>query len=62
MLILTRRPGESIILDNKIKITYLGNLYRQARIGIEADLDITIHREEIQEKINRGEVHEKKES
>lgn len=52
MLILTRRLDESIIINNDIKVTILGIKGNQIRIGIEAPKDITIHREEIQNKIN----------
>ena len=55
MLILSRRPGESIIINNNIKITFLGNQrFNQGRLGIEAPSDISIHREEIQDKINKA--------
>lgn len=56
MLILSRRPGESIVINKDIRITYLGNnRCTQARIGIEAPKEISVHREEIQERINNGE-------
>ena len=49
MLVLTRKPQESIILglDGKIKFTILGVKGNQVRIGIEAPKDIDVHREEI---------------
>lgn len=60
MLILTRRPGESIVIDKNIKITYLGNQRcSQARIGIEAPIEISVHREEIQDRIDNGEPFDK---
>lgn len=53
MLILTRRPGESIIIDENIRVTYLGsNRGNQIRIGVEAPKDVTVHRQEIQDRIN----------
>ncbi|HHS83671.1 MAG TPA: carbon storage regulator [Gammaproteobacteria bacterium] len=50
MLILTRRKGESIIVnegDDEITITVLGIDRGQVRIGIEADKSIPIVREEL---------------
>lgn len=48
MLVLTRRPGESIILGNNlIKIKVLNSTGQCVRLGIDADKDLSIHREEI---------------
>lgn len=47
MLILTRRPGESIIIGNDIKITFLDIKGSQLRIGIQAPKHLMVHREEI---------------
>lgn len=55
MLILSRRPKEAFIIDGNIKITFLGlNSHGQCKFGIDAPREITIHREEIQERINQG--------
>lgn len=51
MLILTRKPLESIMIDDDIKITILGNTGHQIRIGIEAPKSRSVHREEIYLKI-----------
>lgn len=52
MLILTRKPSESIIIgDNKVKIKILSIKGRQVRLGITADESISVHREEIYNKI-----------
>lgn len=60
MLILSRRRGESIIIDNRIKVIFLGNQGpNQVKLGIEAPEEISIHREEIQEKINKNIPEEK---
>ena len=47
MLILTRKLGESIKIGNDITITLLESKGKQIKIGIEAPLHTTIHREEI---------------
>jgi carbon storage regulator len=51
MLILTRRVSESIIINDDINITVLGVKGHQVRLGITAPKDITVHREEIHQKI-----------
>jgi carbon storage regulator len=47
MLILTRKPGESIIIGDDIKITFLDMKGNQLRIGIQAPKHLMVHREEI---------------
>ncbi len=51
MLILTRKPGETIVIGDNIKVTILSVASKQIRIGIDAPKDITVHREEIYNKI-----------
>ena len=50
MLILTRRPEESIIIDGDIKLKILSVRGNQVRIGFEAPSDVTIMREELLDK------------
>jgi carbon storage regulator len=54
MLILTRRPGESLILElpggEQITVTVLEVKGNQVRIGTDAPGDVTIVREELLEK------------
>jgi carbon storage regulator CsrA len=54
MLVLTRRLGESIAIDDEIKITVVQIKGKQVRIGIEAPRDTVIHREEIYRAIKSG--------
>jgi len=51
LLILTRKLGESIAIGDDIKVSVLGIHGRQVRIGIEAPLDVIVHREEIYLKV-----------
>ena len=51
MLILTRKLGETLIIGDDIKVSVLGVKGGQVRIGIEAPDNVSIHREEIYEKI-----------
>ena len=51
MLILTRRAGESVIIGDDVKITVLAIKGNQIRLGIDAPKDVSVHREEIYERI-----------
>ncbi len=53
MLVLTRRIGESIIISDDIVIRVL-DVSGQVKLGIEAPQDISVHREEIYDKIKAG--------
>jgi carbon storage regulator len=47
MLILTRKPGESLFIGDKIKVVVVEIKGNQIRLGIEAPSDVRILREEI---------------
>jgi carbon storage regulator len=51
MLVLTRKLGESIAIDDHIKIRVIAIKGKQIRLGIEAPRDTKIHREEVYEAI-----------
>lgn len=51
MLVLSRKPGESIVINKDIKISYFGSSQSgTAKIGIEAPDDVRVLREELIEK------------
>jgi len=52
MLILTRRLGESIIIEDNIKVTVVDINKQQIKLGIDAPKHITINREEVAKKVN----------
>ncbi len=57
MLILTRRISESVIIGDNVKITVLGVKGSQVRLGIDAPKDVSVHREEIYERIKQEQTH-----
>jgi len=50
VLILTRRPSETIYIGENVTITVLGVVGNQVRFGIEAPRSITIDRAEVHER------------
>jgi carbon storage regulator len=51
VLILTRRAGESIKIGDDVTVTVLGIKGGQIRIGINAPDDVTVHRNEVYDRI-----------
>lgn len=53
MLILTRRAGETLMIGDEVTITVLGVKGNQVRIGVNAPKTVSVHREEIYQRIQR---------
>jgi carbon storage regulator len=51
MLVLSRKIGESVIIQNNIKITVLEISGNQIKLGFEAPDDVPIYRQEVYERI-----------
>ena len=56
MLILTRRVGEKLVIGENVTVTVLGVKGNQVRIGIDAPRDVTVHREEVYERILKEKI------
>ena len=52
MLILTRRVGESLRIGDEVSVTVLGIKGSQLRIGVNAPKSVSVHREEVYDRIN----------
>lgn len=51
MLILTRRVGETLVIGDDVTVTVLSVRGNQVRIGVNAPKNVTVHREEIYQRI-----------
>jgi len=51
MLILSRKVGESLVIGDDIVVTVLSIRKHQIRFGISAPSDVSVHREEVYERI-----------
>ncbi|MEY0663811.1 carbon storage regulator CsrA [Providencia rettgeri] len=51
MLILTRRVSEEVMIGDDIKIKILGVKGNQVRIGVAAPEEVSVHREEIYQRV-----------
>jgi carbon storage regulator len=51
MLVLTRRVGEAIRIGGDVSVTVLGVKGCQVRIGIQAPQSVSVHREEVFDRI-----------
>jgi len=54
MLIIARKPGEKITIGDDTVITLLEVKDNQVRVGIEAPRHITVHRQEVYDRIKKA--------
>jgi carbon storage regulator len=50
MLVLTRRIGETIVIDNSVRITVLEMKGDRVRLGVAAPPDVVVDRQEVHER------------
>ncbi len=51
MLVLSRKNGQKLIIDDKIEIVVIESSYNAVKLGIVAPKDVTVLREEIYQEI-----------
>ena len=54
MLILSRKSGESIVIDGRITVKIVRLDGEVVKVGIEAPSDVPVHRQEVYEEIQRN--------
>ncbi|QJQ96876.1 MULTISPECIES: carbon storage regulator CsrA [Halomonadaceae] len=55
MLILTRRIGETLMIGDEVTVTILGVKGNQIRVGINAPKHVSVHRDEIYQRVKQEE-------
>lgn len=66
MLVLTRKPREAVVVggtngfERLLKVTVLEIKHGRVRLGFEAAADVPIHRGEIWQRIQNGELPERR--
>jgi carbon storage regulator len=51
MLVLTRKPGEGIVIGDGICVTVLATNGGRVKLGVVAPAEVPVHREEVQHRI-----------
>jgi carbon storage regulator len=54
MLILSRKPGESIVIDGRITVKIIRLDGDIIKLGIEAPREVPVHRQEVYEEIQKN--------
>jgi carbon storage regulator len=54
MLILSRKPGETLVIDGKIRVKVIRVEGDVVKLGIEAPAEISIHRQEVYDEIQKN--------
>jgi carbon storage regulator len=54
MLILSRKLGESIVIDGRIHVTVMRVEGEVVKLGITAPIEVPVHRKEVYEEIQRS--------
>ena len=54
MLILSRKPGESIVIDGRITVKIMRLEGDVVKLGIDAPKEVPVHRQEVYDEIQRN--------
>ena len=55
MLVLSRKPKESLVIDGRIVVTVVEVRGGKVRLAVEAPAEVAIHRSEVYERIRHAE-------
>lgn len=62
MLVLTRKPNQSIMIGDEIEVSVLAIMGEKVRIGIQAPRDVPVFRKEVYVEIQQGQEGEAKDA
>lgn len=54
MLILSRKPGESIVIDGRITVKIMRLEGDMVKLGIDAPINVPVHRQEVYDEIQKN--------
>ena len=54
MLILSRKPGESIVIDGRITVKIMRLEGDMVKLGIDAPINVPVHRQEVNDEIQKN--------
>jgi carbon storage regulator len=54
MLVLTRKVGDSVVIDGRIRVVVLRLDRDSLKLGIDAPSEVAVHRQEVYEEIQRS--------
>jgi len=54
MLVLSRKRGEAIVIDDKVTVTVLELRGDRVKLGFTGPAEVPIHRQEVQQRIGSG--------
>jgi carbon storage regulator len=47
MLVLSRKPGEKVVINGNVTVTVIDVRGNKIRLGIEAPVEVPVHRQEV---------------
>lgn len=58
MLVLSRKLNEALVINGSIEVTVLEIRNGRVRLGIDAPKQVSIHREEVQRRVNAEQIRQ----
>lgn len=57
MLILSRKLGEKLVINNNVVLTVVEIRGDKVRLGVEAPKEVSVHRQEVWDRIHQGDAN-----